>query len=293
MKTLPLLLSVLALSSYAQAQAQVTLTAVESDSISPTGQNWNDNRFRAYWNSSTDFVDGFVRFDTSAIPDSATITGMTLRVYHEALFGSPANGPSVICYRVDNDTWSRSNTSDPHPGLGAALTPNMSVFQTGSMAANDFVINTGAVSWSADLLDDAISLALRNDNGNLGIYSYVYFHGADASPAPPELIVDYTAGPAVAVLSGAPGGSMTFEFTSFSPGGTIAAVYGTTGSYSVTGATCNGLAIGLSPLAGPVFLPANGTGSHVTSRPVGAGAAGLHVQAVDVLTCTGSNVLTL
>lgn len=297
MRYLPLasLLVLAALPAAAAAQTTVTLTATDSKSIAePSNQNWQDNRFRAYYSTSLFYVDGFVKFDMSSIPDSATITGMTLRAYHEANFGSPANGPVITCYRIDDDSWARGQT-DNHPGVAEALTGLISTFNSGAQAANDFALNVAAASWTGDLLDDTLSLALRNEALT---YSYVYFYGSDVSPAPPELIVTYTSGPSVSVSAGAPGGSMTFDFDNFTPGGAIGVVYGTAGSLTVPSGACAGLTLGLSPLnfppaSGVVFLPANGSGSYQLTRNVGAAGAGLLVQAADVATCTASNVLVL
>ena len=285
----------LLLAAPAVAQTQVTLVAEDSKSMSPAGQNWNDNRFRAYWGSGTGFVDGFVRFDMSAIPDTATITGLTLRAYHEALFGSPANGPSVIAYRVDDDSWQRGVTN-AHPGLGAALTPAINAFNTGSQAANDFVLDVGAANWTTDLVDDKLSLALRNENGNISVYSYVYFHGSDVSPAPPELIVDYTSGPSLA-YSGTLGGTLTFDYTGFTANAQIATLYGPAGSLSGN-APCGSVTLDLTPMNFPppsqvILLTADANGAAQLSRVVPSAASGLRVQAVDLSSCDVSNYVTL
>lgn len=168
------------------------LTAIDSKTISSVSNaNWNDNRFRAYWNSASQgYVDGFVKFDLSSIPNSAVITGLTLRAYHEEGFGNPASDPEVRAYRVNDDSWSRGAT-DNHPGVAEALTPIMTGFPTADLVPVDFVLDVSAASWAGDLLDDQLSLLLRNEAGSVSRYSYVYFYGSDASPAPPELIVEY------------------------------------------------------------------------------------------------------
>lgn len=168
------------------------LTAIDSKTISSvSNSNWNDNRFRAYWNSASQgFVDGLVKFDLSSIPNSAIITGLTLRAYHEEGFGNPASDPEVRAYRVANDGWSRGAT-DNHPGVAEALTTIMTGFPAADLVPVDFVLDVSAASWSGDLLDDKLSLLLRNEAGSVGRYSYVYFYGSDGSPAPPELIVEY------------------------------------------------------------------------------------------------------
>jgi hypothetical protein len=174
------------------AATTTVLTAIDSKTISSVSNtNWNDNRFRAYWNSpSQGFVDGLVKFDLSSIPNTATITSLTLRAYHEEGFGNPRDNPEVRAYRVTDDGWSRGAT-DSHPGVAEVLTPIMTGFPTADLVPVDFVLDVSAANWSGDLLDDKLSLLLRNEAGSVGRYSYVYFYGSDGSPAPPELIVEY------------------------------------------------------------------------------------------------------
>ncbi|MHC4573902.1 MAG: hypothetical protein ACYS76_07200, partial [Planctomycetota bacterium] len=40
----------------------VVLTAQDTDSINTLGQNWNDNRLRAYYKVDIDHIDGFMKF---------------------------------------------------------------------------------------------------------------------------------------------------------------------------------------------------------------------------------------
>ncbi|MEW6252910.1 MAG: hypothetical protein AB1716_19915 [Planctomycetota bacterium] len=174
---------------------QVVLTATDSKCIQPgTNSNWNDNRFRAYW--SGNWVDGFVKFDFTSIPDTAVITAMTLRTFHEEGFGNPYADPEVRLYRVAVDSWARGQ-QDPHPGLNEVLTPIHTGFPAGNLIPYDWPINVGAANWTQDLQDNVLSLGMRNEKLQ---YSYVYWHGSDVSPAPPKLTVDYVPEPASGLL---------------------------------------------------------------------------------------------
>ena len=106
------------------------------------------------------------------------------------------------------------------------------------------------------------------------------------------------AGPSLSVSSGAPGGSMTFDFTNFTPGGNIGVVYGPAGTYTAPGGACAGLTVALLPLNFPplaslIVLNADGSGAAQLVQTVPAAAVGLLVQAADVSTCTASNAITL
>jgi hypothetical protein len=197
-------------------QVSVTLTAIDSKTISSlSNTNWNDNRFRAYWsNASQGYVDGLVKFDLSSIPDTANITSMTLRAYHEYGYGNPLSDPEVVIYRSDGDTWARSNASDPHPGIQQTLTTVYTGFPSADLVPVDFVIDVNAANWSIDLADDTLTLVSRNVAGAVSRYSYVYFYGSDGSPAPPELIIEHDGGgPQLALVNLVAGGTTTAQIT--------------------------------------------------------------------------------
>jgi hypothetical protein len=50
-------------------------------------------------------------------------------------------------------------------------------------------LDVNAADWTLDLLDNALSLGMRNENDT---YSYVYWYGSDPLPAPPLLRVTFT-----------------------------------------------------------------------------------------------------
>ena len=172
-----------ALTSRADA---VVLTATDSKTIATTGENWNDNRVRAYWNIRS--LDGFMKFDLSSIPDSSEIVSMTLTTYHEYGFYNPRHDPQVRIYRSEDDSWSRG-LMDPHPGLNEVLTPLATDFPAANAVPVSWTLDVDAVDWSADLLDDTLSLAMRNEKL---AYSYVYFHGSDSAFSAPTLTAEFT-----------------------------------------------------------------------------------------------------
>lgn len=188
-------ITALALLAAAPTVAQrVTLTAVETDTIAENDDDaWNDNRLRAYWDPSAPegHVDGFIKFDLSTLADDADIVGLTLRTYHELGFNNPYQDPTVRVYRSSDDTWANL-ADDDYPGLNELLTPpHQGSFPVGDLVPYDWPLDVAAADWSKDLLDDTLTLALQADGTLL---CYVYFYGANAPTAPPELLVDI-AGP--------------------------------------------------------------------------------------------------
>ncbi|MHC4617724.1 MAG: hypothetical protein ACYTEQ_08210 [Planctomycetota bacterium] len=164
----------------------VVLTAQDTDSINTLGQNWNDNRLRAYYDLTLYHVDGFIKFDLSSIPDTAVITSITLTTYYEP---TKYNDPNVRIYRVADDSWSRASTIDPHPGLDQVLTPGHTSFPDTPLAPYTWSLDVNAAEWTLDLLDNVLSLGMRNENDT---YSYVYWYGSDPSPVPPQLTLTFT-----------------------------------------------------------------------------------------------------
>lgn len=281
------------------AQITVTIPATDSKCIaSGSNSNWNDNRFRAYWSTgSQGFVDGFAKFDLSGIPAGSTITAMTLRAYHEAGFGNPYNSPEVRVYRVASDAWSRSNPGDAHPGLNEALTGLYTTFPANDLVPVDFVINVGAANWAADLLDGSLSLALRNEAGLVSRYSYVYFYGSDSTPAPPELIVEYTGGPSLTINNLIGGAVAGFQVANATPNGQVGVALSRFGGGPVAMNTgiCGVLSVSMQPPLMVVGVgPANGSGARNFLLNVPASATGRQIwsQGLDFASCMLTNGVT-
>ena len=110
-----------------------------------------------------------------------------------------------------------------------------------------------------------------------------------------------TAAPAVALpppiltqtQSGCPGIVVSFQVTNATPNGTVALVFAsTTGTFTIPGGPCAGTVLGLSnvniQLVGTNTASAAGVTSF--SGPAGINVCGGWLQAVDVTTCTVSNV---
>ena len=293
--TIPLALAALLAGPAVASDTTAVLTAIDSKTISDASNtNWNDNRLRAYWsNVSQGFVDGFCKFDFSSIPNDATITSMSLRTFHEQGFGNPANAPTVRLYRTDDDSWSRG-AIDSHGGLNEVLTPiDPGPFPSGDQTPYDWPIDVAAVDWSTDLADDAFSLVMRNENGAQQIYSYVYWHGADTSPAPPQLTVRYTTGPTIKVDNFIAAQPATLTFSNFTPNGQAALLIGGSVGPLVIPNACGvqTYEVGLPLIL--FFVPIGPNGSILLSGPVPSDLTGftIHFQALDVPSCEQSNPL--
>lgn len=270
-----------------------TLTAVDGKCIADTSNtNWNDNRLRAYFNNSSQgAVDGFVRFDLSSIPDGATITALDLTCYHEQGFGNPSNGPVVTVHRVASDTWSKSQ-NDNHPGLAEQLTlPDSGPFPSGDLVPVNFSLDVSAADWSQDLADDALSLALHNENAALGIYSYVYFYNSNPTPAPPTLTVRYTTGPHLKLDNFVAGANAVVSMSSFTPNGQAALLLsGTPGPLAISSA-CGTQSFDVGLPVFLFFLPLGPTGTLTLAGPLPSNLTGvtLYFHALDVQSCEQSN----
>ena len=290
-----MLLIALLFSSAALPQTSVTLTAQDSKCIaSGNSANWNDNRYRAYWyDPGQGFVDGFAKFNLSSIPTGATITGMTLRAFHEAGFGNPYNNPEVRVYRSANDAWSRSQ-NDLYPGVNESLTGLTTTFPANDLVPVDFLLNVNAVNWSTDLADDKLTLVLRNEAGSASRYSYVYFYGSDAAPAPPQLIVEYTSGPTLQIFNLVGGSPATFQVTNATGGGQVGVALSRQGGgpTNLLAGPCGVMSMKLTPpliVVGIGAASGAGTKSFSLNVPVGASGAAIWSQGLDFSSCTATN----
>lgn len=288
------MITLILLSAAAMPQTTITIPAHDSKCMNTTGSNWNDNRFRAYW--SGDFVDGVAKFNLSGIPNGATITAMTLRAYHEFGFGNPHNDPEVKVWRSANDSWAR-NQSDPHPGLNEALTGIHTGFPSTDLTPVDFVLNVGAVNWAADLADDTLTLLLRNEAGHLGRYSYVYFYGSDASPAPPELIIEYTSGPTLTIANLTGGAVASFTVSNATPNANVGVALSRVGGgpANVNTGFCGALTVLMQPplmVVGAGLTNGAGVRSFQVNVPAAASGRQIWSQGLDFPTCTLTNGVT-
>ena len=173
-----------------QTDDTYVITPFESVSISQT-QTWQDNRHRAYYNTSLGNVNGFLLFDVTSIPDDAIITSMTLRCYLENAYGSPAYNPVVDVYYSEDDGWTRYTAVPNGMSLDALLVDDIPF--PSYVSYFDFVLDVSAHNWTEDLIDNQICIGFKND---VTYYSYVYFFGAYGTPtgAPPELTIETTTG---------------------------------------------------------------------------------------------------
>ncbi len=287
---LPLLLAC------AAAQTTVTLTPVDTDSISSvSSEDFSDNTLRAAWsNSSQGYVDGLLKFDLSGIPNASAIEGLTLRLYHQAGAGSPSGDPILAVYHSIVDNWS-STTDDIHPGVNQLMTGQITGVPTADLVPMDIVLNPSIVNWSLDLLDDDMTLIVRDMAGQIGRVSLAHFYGKDPLGAPPELIVTYSNKVGLMVVNLRHNVIAIFEAYNILPGDYAGIMLSRTGSgpSNISVGPCGTMSVGLSPRV--FFLgnaQANGGGTAVITFPIPAGATGttVWIQAVDFGRCRLSKV---
>lgn len=96
-------------------------------------------------------------------------------------------------------------------------------------------------------------------------------------------------------LSGSCPGASTASVTGATPGGRVAiALSAGTGSFVIPGGPCGGTVLGLAATPSLIaILTANGGGSVSISGNLPAGLCGRYLQAVDLATCTPTNVVQL
>ena len=129
--------------------------------------------------------DGLVRFDTSAIPDDATITGASLRIYVTAK--ADGDNRNLVAEWYDTSNW-------PIDGADYALNPastalsGADVTQLVTNASNTFAL-TGLASVSKT---GYTGIRLGLDGGQPTADNYVQFASFDGTQPKPQLVVTYT-----------------------------------------------------------------------------------------------------
>jgi hypothetical protein len=283
----------------AAAQTTVVLNPVDSESIaSVSGEDFNDNILRAYWNNSSQgYVDGLMKFDLSSLPNKSAIVGMSLRLYHQASNGSPFANPKVLVFRSLGDTWA-TGQNDWHPGVSQPMNVPQTGFPTTDLTAVDFplpLFNT--INWSTDIIDNILTMGIRNTAGASGSFSYVYFYGHAQSPAPPELTITYTSDPGLSVYNLRNNIDAIFTVYNAKPHANVGVFLSKTGPGPavINAGPCGPTSFNLSNRIFTLGVKlTNSTGEAVITYLIPPPAAGLTVwiQAADFGTCKLSALFT-
>jgi hypothetical protein len=133
-----------------------------------------------------DVFDGLVRFDTSAIPDGATITGATLRLYVTGK--ADGNNRNLVAEWYDAGSWP-IDAGDYVLNPGGSALAGADVTQIAVGASNDFALTGfGSISKTG-----YTGLRLGVDGGQPTADNYVQIAAFDhPTLAEPRLIVTYT-----------------------------------------------------------------------------------------------------
>jgi hypothetical protein len=126
-----------------------------------------------------------VRFDTSAIPDTATVTSATLRLYVTAK--ANADGRNLVGEWYDAANWPIDASDYTLNSSGSAFT-GASIGQIRAGATNDFSLG-GLASVSKT---GYTGLRLHVDGGQPTGDNYVQFASFESTLPKPQLIVTYT-----------------------------------------------------------------------------------------------------
>jgi len=268
-------------------------------SVSSTGteaQSWSngpvitpDGRHIAFESEAQNLVAG----DLNAVTDCFLhdrLTGTTIRVSVDST-GVEGNGKSqspaisadglLVAFPSSADNLDPSDTNGERDvfvhDLQSGLTTRVSVSTAGMQGSG----SSTAPSLSADgriIVFESLARELvpGDTNGKKDVFVHDRF-GAGLR----------------LVQTGACPGSITLSISNATPRGKVAIACGPAGSFARTTPPCAGLALGVAPPALVRILTADAAGTAVLNISPAAGACGLSVQAVDVESCTATNVIVL
>jgi hypothetical protein len=137
---------------------------------------------------SYQIFDALLRFDTSSIPDDATITAATLKLFVTAKANS--NGRNLVADWYDTANWPIDAADYQQDPAGTALTGSPLGSATVS-AMNSFTLtNLSSVS-----LTGQTGLRLQIDGGQPTGDNYLQLASFDSTTNPkPQLVITYTVG---------------------------------------------------------------------------------------------------
>lgn len=199
--------------TYSTARTTATST---SGAFIVVGQNWSGAVYECQ--------EGFIQFDTSALPDGATITGVTLKLYP-----SFDNSGTDFTINVLGFDWGASlTTADWRTPTQAAALTNYGSYATASGWSGGYKSITGNASFIAAINKTGMTYIMlvssRWQAGNTPTGGeYVQPQNYDGAN-PPQLVIDYTGVThvAAAALSAAATISPAAGLT-FAPGAALAA----------------------------------------------------------------------
>lgn len=167
-----LILALMSMSFFSHA-GLITISAGDTASPRLNGIDTNaDNRLRIYHNSGTT-IEGWLSFDLSIIPDDAVLTAMTLSLFVE--HGGYDREFQIA--RDTNDDWIRGG-SDFDNSYDEVLSDPVSTAGLSQFDELEVALNLAAFDWTQDLLDDEISLVLKDATAK-DVVSFSYFYGSD------------------------------------------------------------------------------------------------------------------
>lgn len=240
------------------------------------------------------FGDDLVTGDTNLREDCFVhdrSTGMTTRVSvdsagAEATWGASfcqisGDGNSVIFFSTSTNL-----VAGDANGLGDTFVHDLGSATTELVSVDSAGMQANGQSGNSAVSTDGQSVAFSSFASNLVASDFnslqdVFVRDRGGAPAP------------LLSLSAGCGGPVTATITNVTPFGAVGLGFGPPGVFVIAGGPCAGTTIGVSPptLIGVFF--ADATGTLVVPGFAPAGACGLGVQAVDVMTCTPTNVVIL
>lgn len=268
-------------------------------SVSSTGseaQNWSnspvitaDGRHIAFESEAQNLVPG----DLNAVTDCFLhdrLTGTTIRLSVGST-GTEGNGKSLlpslaadgllVAFQSSADNLDPSDTNGERDvfvhDLQSGITTRVSVSTAGAQGSG----TSSAPAFSADgRLIAFESLSSELVPGDTNDKKDVFVHDRFGA----GLLLE---------VSGSCPGAITLTVSHASADGSIALACGAAGAFARRSPPCAGLLLGVMPPAETRILRADARGTAMLTLHAPAAACGRSVQAVDVVTCTATNVVVL
>jgi cell division septation protein DedD len=134
-------------------------------------------------NNSTGIVWSWLHFNLNTIPENATITSATLKLYVRSS-GSNVNGTVIDIYQNTVDAYNESSTWNA-VALGGPKLPN-TLNYTGTSTVETSVTDAVKAWWAGTAVNKGLVLTTSTSGG------YCMFHSREEGTSMPTLIVNYT-----------------------------------------------------------------------------------------------------
>jgi len=277
------------LSTFQTTRVSLSSSAVEGDGPSRSAVLSADGNLVLFDSAATNLVandlngarDVFVHDRSAGTTELVSISSLATQGNYDSAGSSISLDGRLVGFNSIADNLVQGDTN----GVGDGFLHDRQTGQTSRITVATGGVQVNGTNWTTMVSGDGSTIAFWSAATNLVL--------GDVNGALDVFVTEPGRSTLQLVLTGTCPGAVRIQIRNATPGGWLPLFYGTPGAFIRTNAPCLGLPMGLSAPILLRYLQANGAGLvDFTAHPTAA-HCGTSVQAVNLGTCTASNVAVL